>query len=73
MLGVKRKEVNNMFTKEHYTAVAKVLHRNKLTVLYDSQVLFNKMVQDFVALFEKDNKKFDAEKFLDVIYGKEKK
>ena len=62
-----------MFTKEHYIAVAKVLHCNKSTVLYDNQVLFSKVVQDFVSLFEKDNKKFDAEKFLDIIYGKEKK
>ena len=62
-----------MFTQQHYTKVAKVLKHNKVTYMYSSKVLFAKTVQDFVSMFEKDNKKFNAEKFLDVIYGKEVK
>ncbi len=61
-----------MFTKEHYIAVAKVLKDNKGTCLYTQRVLFRKIVLDFVELF-KENPKFDAEKFLDEIYGEEKR
>lgn len=60
-----------MFTKEHYIAVAKVLKQNKTTLLYTERVLFRKVVLDFVELF-KENPKFNEEKFLNEIYGKEK-
>lgn len=59
-----------MFTKEHYIAVAKVLKQNKVTILYANHVLFKRLVQDFAELF-KENPKFDAEKFLNEICGKE--
>jgi hypothetical protein len=61
-----------MFTKEHYIAVAKVL---KKTVGFraSSEVsgVCSRIVMDFVELF-RENPKFDKEKFLDEIYGKEK-
>ena len=60
-----------MFTQQHYIKIAKVLGRNKKLLYSRSEhALFSKMVQDFVELFE-ENPKFDAEKFLDEIYGKE--
>jgi len=64
-----------MFTKEHYAKVAEVL-KDTLVGTKGSiaaTLLHHEIVQDFVELFEDDNPKFDDEKFLDVIYGKEKK
>jgi hypothetical protein len=60
-----------MFTQQHYIKIAEVLRRNRTTILYDSSVLFKRLVWDFVELF-KENSKFDEKKFLDAIYGKEK-
>ena len=63
-----------MFTKEHYVEIAKVLkQRADILVLTDVMVFRSGTVQAFVAMLEKDSSKFDAEKFLDVIYGKEGK
>ena len=63
-----------MFTKEHYIKIAKVL-KERVAIITNSEGLFMRsgMVQAFVDMLEKDNKKFDAEKFLDEIYGKENK
>lgn len=64
-----------MFTKEHYIEIAKVLKDAETTPLASvgGRLLLSKVVQDFVLMLEKDNSKFDAEKFLDIIYGKEDK
>ena len=60
-----------MFTKEHYLKIAEVLGRNKKLLYSGSEhALFTKMVQDFIELF-KENPKFNEEKFLNVVYGKE--
>ena len=61
-----------MFTQQHYIAVAKVL-KERVSIMTNSEGSFIRSgtVQAFVSLFEKDNPTFDAEKFLDEIYGKE--
>ena len=61
-----------MFTKEHYIKIAKVLkERVAITTHLEGSFMRSGTVQAFVVMLEKDNKKFDAEKFLDEIYGKE--
>lgn len=65
-----------MFTKEHYVEIAKILKENRLSAMteYPLPMQVNaKIVQNFVSLFEKDSSNFDAERFLDAIYGKEEK
>jgi len=65
-----------MFTKKHYIEIAKVL-RDSQDEKYVQSVQFKLchliIVQDFVALLEEDDSKFDAEKFLNAVYGKEEK
>ena len=63
-----------MFTKEHYIEIAKVL-KATIDVMTNSEGMHirSKTVQDFVSMLEKDNDKFDADEFLDAIYGKEEK
>ena len=63
-----------MFTKEHYIKIAKVL-KGRVAIMTSSEGSFMRSgtVQAFVVMFEKDNKKFDKEKFLDEIYGMEVK
>ena len=60
-----------MFTQQHYIAVAKVLKKT-VGVIGGTRIssLRSRIVLDFVELF-KENPKFDKEKFLDAIYGKE--
>ena len=58
-----------MFTQQHYIEIAKILKQHD----FPQTIAQAKIVQDFVHMLEKDNKKFDAEKFLDTIYGKEEK
>ena len=66
-----------MFTKEHYIKIAKILKdgehfKRRVFPLYVlSRNTRSKIVQDFICMLESDNKKFDVEKFLDIIYGKE--
>lgn len=63
-----------MFTKEHYTKIAKLLKAGEESNPYLCTREFqSKLVQNFVLMLEKDNSKFDAETFLDIIYGKEEK
>ena len=63
-----------MFTKEHYEKIAEILKENEKANPYLCTREFqSKTVQSFVVLFKNDGKKFDKERFLDAIYGKEKK
>lgn len=62
-----------MFTKEHCMKIAKLLKdsRGGKHPPLQFTLFHSRIVQDFVSLFEEDTSKFDVEKFLDVIYGKE--
>jgi len=62
-----------MFTKEHYIKIAEVLRDSQDEKGIEFKLCHHMIVQDFVALLEEDNKKFDVEKFLDIVYGKENK
>lgn len=55
-----------MFTKEHYVEIAEMLKNS----IHDRRISHFALVQDFIELFRK-NPKFDVNKFLDVIYGRE--
>lgn len=61
-----------MFTHQHYVEIVKVL-KATIDLMTNSEGMHirSKTVQDFVSMFEEDNKEFDADKFLDAIYGKE--
>ena len=61
-----------MITKEHYVEIAKILKiAEEINPYLSSREFQSKLAQDFVSMLERDNPKFDAEKFLDMIYGKE--
>jgi len=62
-----------VFTQQHYIKIAKLLKKHSKEIPSFAQLSFNVLVQDLVVMLEKDNKKFDVERFLDAIYGKEKK
>lgn len=62
-----------MFTRRHYIKIAEVL-KERCKIITDSEGSFIRsgIIQAFVRMFEEDSKKFDAKKFLDAIYGKDK-
>ena len=62
-----------MFTQQHYKEIAKILKDNNFPLSWPPRAVQARLVSDFVVLFEKDNPKFDVDKFLNTIYGKEEK
>ena len=63
-----------MFTKEHYIEIAKLLSAvHKQVPFVSAKMLCEMAVDDFVLFFKMDSPKFNDEKFLDAIYGKEGK
>jgi len=50
-----------MFTKKHYIEIGKILKRNK------DIPQIKRLTNDFIALFEWDNKNFDKEKFINFL------
>ena len=60
-------------TKGNYIKIAEVLKHNKTALNYTERILFRKIVIDFVDMLEEDNSKFNVDKFLDAVYGKEEK
>jgi hypothetical protein len=66
-----------VFTKEHYEEIA---DRLKDTIVYANNRfdavgshIAHRIARDLMSVFKDDNEKFDTKKFLDAIYGKEKK
>ena len=49
-------------TRKDYVEVAKILGDN---IDYTQ----NKIVQDFIEMFKKDNPRFDANRFIDAVYA----
>ena len=63
-----------MFTKEHYVEIAKVLRKTKGNIKpIQISIFHSTIVWAFVNLLKDDNPKFNENKFLDSIYGKEEK
>lgn len=62
-----------MFTQQHYIEIAKVLGKSLgLWTHSEGTRVRSQIVLNFIELF-RENPKFDKEKFLDAIYGKEGK
>ncbi|KKM93864.1 hypothetical protein LCGC14_1203930 [marine sediment metagenome] len=57
-----------MFKKRHYEVIARVLNSHHLhpTRLHvaDSDIVLDRVIEDFVAMFKDDNPRFDRKKFM---------
>ena len=62
-----------MFTKEHYMKIAKLLKDFKLPATPIGEVIYEKLVDAFIELFDLDNPNFNQRAFMEAIYGKEDK
>ncbi len=56
-----------MMTRKDYVEVARILKQYKTTSVFDEQdeELFADLVDNFSFMFEKDNPRFNSEKFLE--------
>lgn len=58
-----------MFKKRHYKVIAQVLnsHHQHPTRRHveDSDVVLDRVIEDFTAMFKDDNPRFDRKKFMD--------
>jgi hypothetical protein len=51
-----------MMTRKDYVEVARILNENLLDVS-------DEMIDDFIAMFKKDNERFDATRFRNAVIG----
>jgi hypothetical protein len=56
-----------MFTKQHYEAIANLIHH--LPATEEQEDLIDVLVEEFIKLFQKDNPNFNYHKFRDACYG----
>ena len=60
-----------MFTKKHYKAIAGMFknHRKRITYNPIEETIVRSIIYTFESYFEGDNKDFDKDKFIQVIYN----
>ena len=58
-----------MFKKRHYKAIARLLETHHLHParphVADSDIVLDRVIEDFVGMFEDDNPRFDRKKFME--------